>query len=325
MMNIMKIINEIKFANKIAIMSHIFPDGDAVGSCLALASALRENNRIVDVFLQDGVPEIYSFLPGANYVNTDINDTKYDLAIALDSGDLERLGTAAAIFNTAKVRINIDHHQTNTYFGDYNHVETIASSVGEIIYRIIKMSDIDINKDTADCLYVAIATDTGGFRFSNTTSTCMQVAADLINHGVDVSDISRRIFDIISLPKVRLIGAAIDSLELFSDGKIAVMCVSNQKREELNAKFEDFDGIVNFARNIPGVEAAVLLNEKKQNEIKINLRSNSFIDVSVIADKYAGGGHKRAAGCTISGESIGSAKTKIVQELVNALKNVYPN
>ena len=315
MMNVMKVINQIKAAERVAIMSHIYPDGDAVGSSLALALALEKLGKKVDVYLQDGVPVVYSFLTGANKILREWNGNEYDMAIAVDSGDMERLGTCDKIFNSAAIKINIDHHITNTNFGEYNHIEAYASAAGEIIYRIIKMASIDLDKEIAECLYVAIATDTGGFRFSNTTSICMQVAAELINYEIDVSDISRKVFDVTSLTKTKLIGIAIESLELLADGKIAVMQIDNHQMVKLGANFEEFDGIISIARNITGVEAAAFFLEKKSNEIKVNLRSNAYVDVSEVAKKYSGGGHKRAAGCTITAISLEEAKNKIVDEL----------
>lgn len=319
MIDSIKIIEEIKVSSRIAIISHIYPDGDAVGSSLALAMALESIGKTVDVYLADGVPCTYSFLHGAGAVLKEWNKSNYDIAIALDSGDIERLGSCIQIFNTAKIRLNIDHHITNANYGDYNYIEPDACSVGEIIYKIIKMFDITINKDIAECIYVSIATDTGGFRFSNTTSKCMQIAGDLIDYGINVNDISRKIFDATSLTKIKLMGLAVSSLELFSQDRIAVMFISSEQREDLNADFEEFDGIVNIARNIMGVEIAVFLLEKSPNEIKINFRSNNYVDVSEIAQKYSGGGHKRAAGCTISDISLYEAKKLILKDIIDAI------
>ncbi len=321
MTDLMTIINKIKSADKIAIISHINPDGDAVGSSLALAIALRGIGKSVDVYLQDGVPGIYGFLHGSDTVLEEWNHSEYDIAVALDSGDLERLGRCVEVYNSSRIKINIDHHITNTKFGDYSYIETFASSAGEMVYRIIKMSGIDINKEAAECLYVSIATDTGGFRYSNTTSICMQVAADLINCEIDVSELSQKIFDTISLAKVKLMGSAIDSLEMAGEGKIAVMHVSYGQKESFGANLDDFDGIVNIARNINGVEAAAFLVEKSPNEIKVNFRSNSYIDVSEIAKEFSGGGHKRAAGCTIISKSIDEAKSIIMERLLKVIRS----
>lgn len=318
-MNVTNIINIVKSADKIALMAHVSPDGDAIGSLLGYSIALRSMGKSVDVYLHDRVPFVYSFLPTSEKILNSWNGSEYDAAIALDSGDLERLGNCKEIFNKAKTRINIDHHITNTNFGDYNHIEPHASSTGEVIYRIIKMTGLDLNKEIAECLFVAIVTDTGGFRYSNTSSTTMQVTADLINYNIDVSDISIKVFDLTSLTKTKLIGIAIDSLEIYSDGKIAVMTISKEQIEHLKANYDEFDGIINIGRSIIGVEAAALLVEKQPKQIRVNLRSNSYLDVAQIAKNHGGGGHQKAAGCTIEGITLNDAKSLILKVMGEAV------
>lgn len=320
MINQMKIINEIKSANRVAVISHINPDGDAAGSSLALSLALKKLGKEVDVYLHEGVPEVYSFLKDSETVLKKSKLKQYDAAVALDCGDLDRLGDFAAVFDSAKVKINIDHHITNSKFAEFNHVEEHASSTGEIIYRTIKMAGVEMDKDIAECLYIAVATDTGGFRYSNTSSICMQVAADLINYDIDVAEISRKVFDTVSYNKVRLMGMAIESLEMTAGGKIAIMSITSEQKESINAQSEDFDGIVNIGRSIAGVEASAFFLEKRKGEIKVNLRSNSYVDLSEIVLKFSGGGHKRAAGCTINGASMDEAKNIIKKELSDAVE-----
>jgi len=322
MTDISTIYSLIKDANKIAIFSHISPDGDALGSSLGFSIAIKKLGKTADIYLQDEVPCTYMFLPKSETVlkkSCESMNTNYDLAIALDAGDLERLGDCKELFLNTKTRINIDHHVTNTNFADYNYIEPHASSTGEIIYKIIKETSMNIDKNIAECLYVAIATDTGGFRYSNTSTFCMQAAAELINYKIDVSDISRRIFDMTSLTKVKLMGIAIDSLEIHGDGKIGLMVISNADMRRLKACNDDLDGIINIARNIIGIEAAALFIEKEIGKIKVNFRSNSYVDVAAIAKKFNGGGHIRAAGGTIEGKTIDEAKKLVLQEL---LKNV---
>jgi len=319
MVNQLEIINKLKSAQRVAIISHICPDGDAVGSSLALYKALKIDNKLVEVFLCDGVPSTYAFLPNSENVKKEYKQQDiFDVAVVLDSGDINRIGSCASILNSTKYVINIDHHSTGIPFGEISLVEPHACSTGEIIYRLIKMYGLDIDKEMAECLYVAIATDTGGFRFSNTTGIAMQVASDLINCDIDVSDISRRIFDISSFAKVKLMGEAIHSLEIYEE-KIAVMYIKNEEILKINALSEDFDGIINVARNINGIEVAVFFVEKEPNEIKVNLRSNSIFDVAQIAQKFSGGGHKRAAGCRFSNTSIEDAKAEIIKEILKTL------
>ncbi len=317
--NLKKIINRIVSSDKIAVVSHVSPDGDAVGSSLALAIALRNSGKTVDVYLEDGVPAVYSFLNASDTVLNEWPGEEYNLAIALDAGDLDRLGKSVQVFNSAQVRINIDHHITNTNFGQYNYVDINASSTGEVIYKLIGMLELELNKEIAECLYVAIATDTGGFRYGNTTSNSMLAAAQLLRHDIEVSEITRRIFELTTEKKVRLLGAAISSLEIAAEGRAALMYLSNEERERLGAVSEDFEGIVNIARNIAGVEVAAFLVERQPKEFKVNFRSNSYVDVSEIAVRHGGGGHKRAAGCTITGIPLIEAMEKLKKELLEAL------
>ncbi|GAE87520.1 3'-to-5' oligoribonuclease A [Acetivibrio straminisolvens JCM 21531] len=240
------------------------------------------------------------------------------MVIALDTGDMERLGKRAAIFNDAGITVNIDHHPTNTQFGQVNLVNTDSAAVGEMIYRLIEMMGINIDKDMATCLYVAIATDTGGFRYSNTTPVTHRITADLINNGVDVSYISQTVFETVSLPKVKLMGKAIENLELFENGKLAIIKITDDLLKSVGAKEEDCDGIVNIGRNIEGVEVAVVIRQRAGGELKINFRSKNYVDVSVIANRHSGGGHKRAAGCTIKC-GINEAKEMLIKEIREVL------
>ena len=313
------IISILKEAESIAILPHISLDGDGLGSSLAFACALGKLNKHGTVYLEEAIPHIYSFLPGSQQVRFyEGEPPKVDVAVALDSGDIERLGKRAAIFNNAGITVNIDHHQTNSMFAAHNYVQTGASAVGEIIYQFIKMMGLELDEKIATCLYVAIVADTGGFRFSNTTATTHQIAADLISNGVNVSEISRKVFDSVSREKVKLMGAAINSLELFEEGKVAFIAVTKEMIGSVGASDEDCDGIVNIGRSINGVEAAVMLKERDNGEIKVNLRSNSYVDVAAIAGMFSGGGHKRAAGCTIKRE-ISEAKKMILNEIVKVL------
>lgn len=313
------IISALKGAGSIAIMPHVSADGDALGSSLALAFALKKLGKDVKVYLEEEIPYIYNFLPGKQFVEVYKGTFRsFDVAAALDTGDIERLGERADIFKGAKITANIDHHNTNSEFAFYNHVQTTSSAVGEIIYQLIKMLGLSLDPDTATCLYVAITTDTGGFRFSNTTAITHQIAGDLINNGVNVSEISQRVFDSTSLEKVKLMGEAINSLELFEGGRVGFITITEDIMKNTGAKEEDCDGIVNIARNINGVEVAVMIRQRGNGELKINFRSKSHVDVSAIAGMYGGGGHKRAAGCTVQG-NLEDIRKKVLDDIIEVL------
>lgn len=313
------IIALMKNADRIAILPHVSIDGDALGSSLALALALKKINKELTVYIEEEIPLSYSFLPGKEFVKVyDNKPEKHDLVIALDTGDLERLGRRIEIFNEADTTINMDHHTTNTEFADMNLVKTSASAVGEIIYQIIKMMGIEIDKEMATCIYVAIVTDTGGFRYSNTTPITHQITSDLLNNGVDVANISQTLFETSSLSRVKLMGVAIETLEVLEGGKLTFMTVSDDMIKSAGAKEEECDGIVNIGRNIGDVEVAVLMRYRLNGELKINFRSKDYVDVSKIANKHSGGGHKRAAGCTIKGD-MREIKEMLIKEIKEVL------
>ena len=335
-MTLHDIISALKKSKSIIILPHISADGDALGSGLALALALKRQNRgngkDIKLYIEEAIPRMYSFLPDREIVevysdkhrtpvkNADNNITDvYETVIAIDTGDMERLGKRAEIFNNAELKINIDHHATNTLFGNINYVNEEASATGEIIYQLIKMMGSDIDRDIALCLYVAITTDTGGFRYSNTTPLTHLITSDLIGYGINIADVSFRVFDSISEGKLKLMGMAINSLELYEQKKIAFITVTEKMIEEAGAVEEESEGLVNLGRNINTVEVAALFKLKPNDEIKISMRSNSYIDVSKIASRYNGGGHKKAAGCTIMG-NLNDVRNLILKELIEALE-----
>jgi len=324
------IIEKIKASKDIIILPHISADGDALGSSLALALAIKKTNRDVRVYLEEEIPQIYTFLPGKELaleystINTSDSDIPHvETVIALDTGDLERLGKRAEILNNARIKINIDHHPTNTYFAEINHVIPKASATCEIVYELIKGLEIELNNDIALCLYTGILTDTGGFKYSNTTSLTHLVVSELVNYEIDIPAVTYRIFDAISEGKLKLIGKAIDSIELFENGKLALITVTKKMIEESGALEEESEGVINYARNIIGVEVAALFKEKSELETKVSLRSKSYANVAEVAFRHKGGGHKNAAGCTINANPD-EAKKIIFNDLVLAVKN-YSN
>jgi len=310
---------DINASENIAILPHVSADGDALGSSFALALALSGIGKRVSVLLEEDIPYIYSFLPGSSLAEVYIEMTRhYDTVMAIDCGDMSRLGSRKEVFDCAKMTDNIDHHPTNTAFAIHNYLDTASSATGEIIFRLLEILGQKAGIDIATCLYVAIATDTGCFRYSNTTPLTHMIAAELIKLGVNVADVSQKVFETTSYEKVKLTAEAIHTLELFEDGKIAVMAMSNELIKKTGAREEDCDGIINTARNIRGVEVAAMLRQGDQGDIKVNLRSNYLVDVSAIASKYSGGGHKKAAGYTIKG-TLEKVKKNLLKDIREAL------
>lgn len=313
-----KIILTIKEAKKIAILPHINMDGDALGSCLAMTLALKKLGKDVVVLFEEDIPHTYNFLPGKQlgkvYDDSLKGREKYDVVISIDSSDIERLGKRVEVFKSSPITINIDHHGTNTEFAFYNHVEAGAAAAGEIIYRVIKMMGVDMDIDIATCLYVAIVTDTGSFKYSNTKAISHIIVAELIDTGVDVADLSVRIFDNMKLEKLRLMGKAVENIEFFENGKIGLIFLDSQLLNLVGATDEDCDGIVSMLRNIEGVEVAVLARQKKDGLIKVSLRSKLYADVASVAGLFKGGGHTRAAGFSFQG-NFGDIKEALLKDI----------
>ncbi len=315
-----ELIKAIERAECVAIFPHISADGDAIGSSLALALALKKTGKKVIVYMEESIPDTFKFLPSielAGFISE--NDEVMGLNIALDTGDTGRLGTRAELFFKAPVTINIDHHITNTKFAQYNHVDALSASTGELIFLLLKEMNCEIDKDMAKCLYTAILTDTGGFKYGNTTADTHRVAAELISTGIEVADISQKIFDNTTFVKLKLTQKAIEVLELYENDLLSVTVITQDILHSTGAKDEDCDGLVNIGRSIEGVEVSVLIKEKSANEIRVNLRSKTYVDVSEIAASFGGGGHKRAAGCTIKG-SIADVKKQLINNVKDKLK-----
>jgi phosphoesterase RecJ-like protein len=310
-----QIIDIINKSSKIAVTSHMQPDGDNIGSSLALCLALKKLGKKVVFVIDDNVPELYRFLKGAREAEkpSSVAEIDFDLLIALDCGDLERLGKVAQLVSKTKL-VNIDHHISNTKFGEMNLVEENASATAEIVYKLIKSMGIFIDKDIADCIYTGIVTDTGMFQYSNTSEETHSITAELIIAGVSPSDIFNKIYQNSPKEKVLLMGEALKSLEFFNNDMVS--CISISKAQVDNIAEEDIDteGIVNLGRDIFGVEVAIFLKQKEANLVKVSLRSKTYIDVSIIAKDFGGGGHIRAAGCAVAG-SLESVKQQILEAI----------
>lgn len=295
------IVQLIAESSSIALITHINPDGDAIGSTIALMHALDKMGKLVAVYCQDTVPSMLNFLAGVKRIKQPDQETKsYDLAIALDCSDPERMGTCAPIMDKAKSSANIDHHVSNTFYAKVNVVDEDAAATGEIVYHLISLLGIKPNKIIAEALYTAIVSDTGRFSFSNTRPKTHRIVANLIEWGVDVVKLSNLLFNNHSLEWVRLLGQAINSLEIYHDGKVAIMHITKEMMDRTGTTEEHSTGIIQYAKDITGVELAALLREVDASTVKVSLRSQSIIDVSLLAQEFGGGGHKRAAGCTIN-------------------------
>ncbi len=304
-------------AEKIAIITHINPDGDCIGSSLALQSFIEKCGKTAEVFNEQGLPQSYAFMAGDKIVRTDAESdgTKYDLVIWADCGSEDRGGKISWVTENADVRINIDHHQTNTLFADINIVDGNAAATCIMIYEMFMACGVEIDLHTAELLYMGIITDSGNFSYSNADKRTHLVAGELLEIGVNVAELTQKLFRTTTYGKLKLTALTLDNLELFYDGKIAVLFTSKKMYAETNTSSEDSEGFVSMARDIKGVKIAVFLRDTTDGAlVKVSLRSNADVDVSEIAKKFGGGGHEKAAGFSLPG-TIPEVRDFLIKDL----------
>ncbi|QGG48223.1 DHH family phosphoesterase [Heliorestis convoluta] len=290
-------------ARSVLLCVHQIPDGDALGSLSALLTTLQKQGKTVIAYCRDVVPQIYRFLPAMELVQQTFPEdaSSIDVAVVMDCGDLERVCTNPDFLQNVAMLVNLDHHVGNPLFGHFNWVDTEAAATGEIIYQLHEMAGWPITADVATALYTSLMTDTGSFQFSNTTAYTLRLAAELREKGARIEEIRREVYESRTLRSLRLLQQALSTLQLSTNGKIAWIGVSLQDKERIGAIHEDFEGLISYPRTIKGVEVALLFREIEAGTVKVGLRSQSTIDVAAIARHWGGGGHRRAAGCTIKG------------------------
>ena len=292
-------------SQKVVLASHLNPDGDALGSLLALAHLLRGMGKEVTPISTDGVPAIYQWMPGSEMVVTATDKRDFDLAIVVDAGAIERIGTSQlSTIHSAKLLIDIDHHVADTVFGDVRILDSTSASTAEIICRLIQTVNRITQKEwmtpeIANCLMTGVITDTGSFKYPNTTPSTFKTAAYLQSFGAKPAPINELVYENRSLASLKLQARALNSLQISTDGKIAWTCVSAKDMEECGATDADTEGIVGLVRGIDTVQAALFFREIVGKKIRISLRAREGADVNKIANVFGGGGHRLAAGCSI--------------------------
>jgi bifunctional oligoribonuclease and PAP phosphatase NrnA len=306
-------------AESILFFLHVSPDGDSIGSTLGMIRALRTAGKQCIAVGVDPVPRIYQFLAGWDSLFVPWNEVEgeWDLACFLDCGDLERVGAAMPVVKKAKRTLNVDHHTTNTGYGEYNYMDFSAAAVGELAYRLLKEMDLPIDQETAMCLYTSIVADTGSFKYDSTGPGTHRIAAELLELGAKPYEVASAIFENESMSRLQLLAHALATLQVDPDGKIAWMQVTRAMLEQTGARDEDVEGLVNYARSVSGVEVGLLFREVPDGRTRVGLRSRRHVDVGAVAKQFGGGGHARAAGCGLDC-TLEEARCK----LVGALKAV---
>ena len=318
-----RIITALSQCRTILISAHKSPDGDALGSQLALMLALEKTGKTVTAHNLDPVPEIYRFLPHAGRIKTGAPvPGRYDAHIVVDA-DPPRTGLFDKTY-PADVLINIDHHITNPREWPLTWLDPEASACGEMIYKLVRELGAPLDRDIALCLYTAIFTDTGSFRYSNTTPESMKIAATLLEAGADPWLVTENVYESFAFKRLKLLGTVLAGMERSPDGRIAWVVVTEELYRQTGTTAEDTDNFVNFVRSVKGVEVAVLFRQTAPKEYKISLRSKGRVDLSGLAQSLGGGGHKNAAGGQIKGP-LDEVKRNVVSEIEKTVEAQFRN
>ena len=315
-----RIIQHLKKSNHVLLASHTNPDGDAIGSLLAIGIALDRLNKKIFLFNESPIPAVYRFLPFIERIEHEIPERlEFDTAVILDCGNLQRIGKGTPAASRIPVILNIDHHITNNNFGTSQLIDTKACSTAEIVYRTIKEMGIPINSAIATSIYTGILTDTGSFRFANTNKSAFAICEEMIGCGVNPYEVAQHVYGTYSLGRIRLLNLALDSIEISANGKLSMMTITQEMINETGTHSEDIDGFINYARRIEDVKVAALIQEQKSDSnqsiglktFHVSLRSDGTFDVSAIASEFGGGGHPGAAGFNIE-STLETLKTQII-------------
>ena len=316
-MTLDNILEEIKKANSIVILTHESPDGDAIGSALGMHMALKSIGKSSDVILKE-FPRTFQFLPGAKDVKEESDIKNYDLAITVDCAELKR-AMATEYFENAKKTIVIDHHGSNTMYGDINFVNPVSPACCEILAGMFEYFDINIDTEIGTCILTGIITDTGGFKYSSVTPETFEFTADLLRKGINVSEIYERVLETKTKANFELLKRSMERLELLENGKVAFTYITKKDEDEVNVEPGDHEGIVEEGRSIEGVEVSVFIRQRDdENVYKISMRSTGNINVSDICFLFGGGGHPKAAGALIQG-TVEQVKEQVLKEIRKVL------
>ena len=301
---------------RFAVLSHVRPDGDALGSQLALGLSLKQLGKDVRIWNEDGMLEKYSFLPSANLLTKPPADPEdVDVAIALDTAIQNRLGTALPAVRSAKVWINIDHHPSNPGYGDLVQIDPKAPATGEILFELIKSEKLPIDAAIAENLYVAISTDTGSFQYPNTTARTLEIAAELIRAGVDVGRVSLLTYENYPRRRVELLRDLLGTMRFDANDRVASFSLSLATAKKLGILPEDNEGLIDHLRAIRGVIVAVFFEELPDGKVRVSMRSkNEKVNVCAICEKFGGGGHVLAAGARVRG-TLAEVEKKVLEEV----------
>ncbi len=309
-----EIADRIMKADKIAIVAHASPDGDAVGSTMGLTLALRKLGKDVDILSKEPAPENMSYLPlFSEYGALEMLKEDRELLLTLDCGNKDRLSMERDGFEEI-YKINIDHHVSNELYGELNYVDVSSASTSEIVYELIEALGLNLDQEIAQCLYTGIVSDTGSFRFPSTTAKTLRITASLVETDFDFSEIQRVLFSTSAFKRIKLLGRALMTLESYMDGFVSVMNLEAGDFNILSISDRDSGDIVNYGLEPPEADVSILIKEA-EGFFRVSVRTKKEIDASALCGKFEGGGHVRAAGCNVKAETLEEAKRLILLEI----------
>jgi len=320
-MNAKPVLDAFDRYQRFLIGTHVNPDPDALASQVALGLFLESRGKKVSLIGEAPVPERFSFLPGMNKIKPlgRKRSLRYDAAIITDAGDIDRIGMVRRLLAEGRPVINIDHHVTNTGFGDINYVVADASSTCEVVFGLLKRSGAELTRDLAELLYVGAMTDTGSFRYSNTSARTHLMVADLMRFPIEANGLYKRIYEQVPLNDLKYFTKLVSEFDSLYDGKLICVDLPRAIVKKFSAQFDLRDKIFGYLRTVEGVEVLIIFTEEKGGITRVNFRSQGGVDVAQVAAKFQGGGHSKASGCTIAGD-IKAAHRKILPEVKKALK-----
>ena len=300
--------------DRFLVSCHENPEGDAIGSELALALALRKMGKTATVLNADPVPANLLFLPGADTVVFDEDGSKYDVAVVVDCGSPERTGRVGHELRKCPLLVNIDHHRTNGDIGELALVDPDAAATGLLIHRVLSAMGYEICLDVATNIYVAVLTDTGSFHYGSSSPEAFEVAGEMVRRGVDPWAVAEQVYETQSARRLRLLGRVLDSLEVSADGRVACITTMREDLREFASGKDALEGFINYPRSIVGVEVAVSFRDEEGGVFRVSFRSKGRVDVSAVAARFGGGGHRNAAGCTVPG-TLADVKKRVLEAL----------
>ena len=316
------VLEHLKKSNKVLLTTHTNPDGDAIGSLIAMGLTLVALNKEISLYTEEPVPAVYHFISSAHHIVHNIKDVgSYDTAIILDCSSLERIGNACTVVCKIPVLINIDHHISNNRFGSLQLIDIKACAAAEIVYYLVKKLAVPISKSIASAIYTGILTDTGSFKFSNTNKAAFEICAEMTTLGAEPSIIAQKLYGQYPFARIKLLNLALNTIEISENRKLSIMLLTQEMFKNTDTRMEDGNNFVDYAKNIKDVKIAALIQElgngKKGKSFHISLRSDETVDVAKLAASFGGGGHARAAGfdTQLTFSAIKTELLKIAQTL----------